>query len=683
MRQAAVFCILAILCIAATVAAVGRCIFLQERMERARESSVNAIEHFLSGSDTLTNEVFAYADTRDAAHMQSYFTEANVTKKRDSAGAALRSAALGEEEIAAYTQAARASNELMTLEIHAMRLIAESEGMRETAMPEEVAAYRLDVEEQAFDDAQKYIRAGDLLFGRAYATKKDEILRSVQTFSYHVNRRFGALALQNMQRAWLIAAGGFSVFAVLALLCLRAMQRLERARRERLRVEVEHTKLRNAYFRVAVGQSGRHLAEYEFKSRACVVETGGEGGDGTPVTIQNLVETVVGMGYLAPESVDAYRAFFRRLEEGESPLTDDFRFIDRDGTQYWYRFHATVLNDTSDKPCMAVVTYGDCSEQRERELAYARFMRERATLPMDRIALFECNLTQNIDEGESGGLLTHFAALPHGSFDARTAAYAETCVHPEDRAGFDLFLNRKRLIGAFHDGVFSDTMDYRALQADGAYRWMRYEVQLVPYPDSNDIKLYAIVSDIQEEKSRELLLIERSERDAMTGTLNRATFIACVREAIALSPERPLAIFMTDIDGFKQINDTLGHDAGDEVLTAFAHTASALLRPTDLFGRVGGDEFMACLRDIAREDAARKKAEQLREASMRALQNGQTLTVSVGVALYPRDGATFETLYKHADTALYHAKQRHNAVSVYAPALDGSFASNTSPLPGA
>jgi diguanylate cyclase (GGDEF)-like protein len=122
---------------------------------------------------------------------------------------------------------------------------------------------------------------------------------------------------------------------------------------------------------------------------------------------------------------------------------------------------------------------------------------------------------------------------------------------------------------------------------------------------------------------------------------------------------QPAALLIFDLDRFKNINDNIGHGAGDSVLTAFCQLATSLLRPTDLFGRIGGEEFASLLPDTAREDAL-WLAERLRSAveatSHTAAERPLIATASVGVAI--SDNASFDlsALLDAADGALYRAK---------------------------
>ena len=120
-------------------------------------------------------------------------------------------------------------------------------------------------------------------------------------------------------------------------------------------------------------------------------------------------------------------------------------------------------------------------------------------------------------------------------------------------------------------------------------------------------------------------------------------------------------MFLLDVDNFKTVNDTMGHAFGDEVLSAVGEEISAIFRASDIIGRVGGDEFMIFLKGVPNAEIIRKEAKKV-EDFFRSFQVGEdvkySVHASIGVAIFPQEGADFETLYKAADQGLYKAKRR-------------------------
>lgn len=163
-------------------------------------------------------------------------------------------------------------------------------------------------------------------------------------------------------------------------------------------------------------------------------------------------------------------------------------------------------------------------------------------------------------------------------------------------------------------------------------------------------------------------LESQARNDFLTGLSNRRYFIEQAEATLAISERyaRPLSVFMLDIDHFKKINDTYGHQVGDEVLRHLSEIMQEVLREVDIIGRLGGEEFAVLLPETTLDNAM-KAAERLREkVSLHAvlLTGGLPLhfTVSIGVAVLSSKGLNIDTLLNFADEALYEAKRERNKV---------------------
>jgi diguanylate cyclase (GGDEF)-like protein/PAS domain S-box-containing protein len=163
--------------------------------------------------------------------------------------------------------------------------------------------------------------------------------------------------------------------------------------------------------------------------------------------------------------------------------------------------------------------------------------------------------------------------------------------------------------------------------------------------------------------------------DALTRLPNRAMFNERLARAIALARrhDRGLAVLFIDLDRFKLINDTLGHEAGDQVLREAASRLTENLRGGDTVARLGGDEFTVLIEDVPDPVYVGSVSQKLINALAAPFTIGEReyrLTASIGVSVYPADGQDAETLFKHADTAMYRAKEQgRNACEFYSERL--------------
>lgn len=151
--------------------------------------------------------------------------------------------------------------------------------------------------------------------------------------------------------------------------------------------------------------------------------------------------------------------------------------------------------------------------------------------------------------------------------------------------------------------------------------------------------------------------------DGLTGLFNHRRFHEALHSELLRCErhKRPLAVLMVDVDFFKRVNDSMGHPAGDELLRRLAEVLSADLRQTDLIARYGGEEFSVLLPETTKAEAL-QVAERMRESVETKINEGgrwtQRITVSVGVATFPEDGAAAEEVLEAADRALYVAKRQ-------------------------
>ena len=178
----------------------------------------------------------------------------------------------------------------------------------------------------------------------------------------------------------------------------------------------------------------------------------------------------------------------------------------------------------------------------------------------------------------------------------------------------------------------------------------------------NKLIILLAIEDITERKQSEEMIQQLAFYDSLTGLPNRKLFSDRLRIALvqAQRNQKKVGIAMLDLDKFKDVNDTLGHDVGDTLLKAAAERLSAALRKGDTVARFGGDEFVLILPDIEATgyatQVAQKIVDRLRQPFL--IDTHQlVVTTSIGIAVYPNDGIDEGVLLKNADIAMYQAKQ--------------------------
>ncbi len=239
---------------------------------------------------------------------------------------------------------------------------------------------------------------------------------------------------------------------------------------------------------------------------------------------------------------------------------------------------------------------------------------------------------------------------------------------PEDLERFKRVIEEKDYVKDF---------EIRLKKSDGILINCLVTVMTKRNENGSVIGYQGIIRDITAAKQAEETIMHMAYHDALTGLPNRALCNDRLEMAMAnaLRNEKKVAVMMLDLDKFKQVNDALGHKIGDLLLIAVAERLTGVLRKSDTVARMGGDEFLVILPEIVNDDDAGIISEKIVAVFQRPFQleaNELSVTTSVGLAMYPRDGKDTETLMKNADIAMYNAKGLgRNKCIPYIPEMTG------------
>ena len=204
--------------------------------------------------------------------------------------------------------------------------------------------------------------------------------------------------------------------------------------------------------------------------------------------------------------------------------------------------------------------------------------------------------------------------------------------------------------------------EHRLRHADGTWRWVLVRALALREGHARPSRLAGSMTDISARKRAEDELRRAAMHDALTGLVNRAYFLESLERAVARVQRRPdktIALLFLDLDRFKQINDSLGHLAGDRLLASIARRLQGCIRPGDVLARLGGDEFAVLLDDLTDATDATRIAERMQEALHAPLRNETSevvVTASIGIAFGGADLEGHEELLRDADLAMYRAK---------------------------
>jgi diguanylate cyclase (GGDEF)-like protein len=253
----------------------------------------------------------------------------------------------------------------------------------------------------------------------------------------------------------------------------------------------------------------------------------------------------------------------------------------------------------------------------------------------------------------------HFATAKQvGGYHMSYDDFASRFVHPEDT---------QRISDHIQLELDSDEADFvveteiRTLCTDGSMRWMRIRFKSLIDDQGCKYKLTGVSQDITEKKRSEEMIWQQANFDPLTSLPNRRMFQDRLEHEIKKSHRdgSPLALMFIDLDKFKEVNDTLGHDKGDNLLSEAARRIAGCVRESDTVARLGGDEFTVILSELDDPKIIERIAQAIINTLVAPFQLGEDtafVSASIGITLYPDDASNLEMLMSNADQAMYASK---------------------------
>ncbi len=245
------------------------------------------------------------------------------------------------------------------------------------------------------------------------------------------------------------------------------------------------------------------------------------------------------------------------------------------------------------------------------------------------------------------------------------AAYSELDPAEYQRAASDYFTHpddASVISRAFCSILDGKSATYQARMKAGNTKYIWCKVDVTPIMEEGvPVRMIGVITDISEMKARAELLERESKLDGFTCLYTKIHAEALIRKRLNEGIGKTHALILFDLDNFKEINDTYGHIAGDQVLKSVADHLKTIFRKTDIVGRFGGDEFIVLLSDLPGNSLLLQKLDKL----LKSTDNTHQVTKSIGVALYPNDATDFQELLDKADRALYRAKRQKNTYALF------------------
>ncbi len=246
--------------------------------------------------------------------------------------------------------------------------------------------------------------------------------------------------------------------------------------------------------------------------------------------------------------------------------------------------------------------------------------------------------------------------------EGNTAFHGLIGYTPEEAAQmtlYDIVLEERDKVDSEAERILEEKREMRLRHKDGSFVDVELSANQIPYKDQEVMCL--VVHDITERKRFVEQLMHQANHDSLTGLANRNLLKDRLNQAIAYQKRKNqiIAVMLLDLDDFKIVNDTLGHQAGDLLLKDVAQRLQGSVRSYDTVARLGGDEFVIIITDVTNTQdiiTITKNILNLFSTSFKLNEQEIFITTSIGISLYPLDGDNIEYLLMKADTALYHSK---------------------------
>jgi diguanylate cyclase (GGDEF)-like protein/PAS domain S-box-containing protein len=352
----------------------------------------------------------------------------------------------------------------------------------------------------------------------------------------------------------------------------------------------------------------------------------------------------------------------RHIQNGER-YSDEYRIVGQNGQVYHYSNRGQAILSASGEPLKCVGLLSDITQIRLADEAISRLA-----------AIVQCSEDAIVATDSAGAITTWNDGaerlLGYNAAEALALGIA---------ALFALSDVGQEVLGQIRQGHASRPEEALFLRQDGSQVPVHLSISPIRKSDGRITGSAIIARDISARKRAEREMAHRAMHDHLTGLPNRLSLADGLAHSIAaadLDASGTAAVFV-DLDGFKFVNDTLGHEAGDDLLQQVARRLSASVRHGDLLARMGGDEFMLVVNGVDDDQVALSLANRLAEALREPFSIGRhelVITASMGISIYPRDGTDVSALRRNADAAMYEAKRAgKDRVRFYRPALGAAF----------
>jgi diguanylate cyclase (GGDEF)-like protein/PAS domain S-box-containing protein len=340
--------------------------------------------------------------------------------------------------------------------------------------------------------------------------------------------------------------------------------------------------------------------------------------------------------------------------ESRGPVDLEYRIVHKDGTVRWVWERGTGVRNEEGRVIALEGLIQDITERRNAVQALREAERRYRGLFDNAIeGIFRTTAEGHFLDANPALAHIYGFASPQELMTSLRDIGRQLYVDPQRREEFMRIVRARGSVSGFESQVY---------RKNGDVIWISENARALFDADGKCVGYEGTVEDITERKLYQARIEQQANYDTLTGLANRSLLQDRLEQALltATSYNSRLAVAFVDLDRFKFINDSLGHHIGDELLKAMADRLESCVRECDTVARLGGDEFVVLLTGQTAPDQVRAVVERMLSVVSQPwiIEQGEfNISCSIGVALFPNDGRDAQTLLKHADSAMYRAKE--------------------------
>lgn len=369
---------------------------------------------------------------------------------------------------------------------------------------------------------------------------------------------------------------------------------------------------------------------------------------------ENFVERVLAADFLLEGYEREFEKAFSGLCKNKEKTVCELEAVSADGQPLWIKM-VLVARDGAAKTAVCIME--DITPQKKAAHNYLTETQFYQAILAEKDAYAQVDVTEDRITRTGGIWNLYNEIIDKVTYTDLIQEFINKVVHPDDRKHYLEIMQRSNFIESLDNGIDRLGCEFRRIVEQNKMVWMQLSINLFKDPLTKHVLALLCIANIDDKKRQELLLFHDSRLDQLTNMYNRKMAESEIKYNLSrLSGDELCAFMILDLDNFKNVNDSLGHKAGDDVLMRLADILSNAFRKSDVIGRYGGDEFIIFVRNIKSKDHMVARLHSLYK--ILAESEGQVpLSCSIGVSVFSGEQSySYKEAFEQADIALYKAK---------------------------